>query len=174
MKKLLILLIFISLLSGCGICNLDYFTVPDDTKFLALVQELDTPRKICQYMADNFTYELHGLYAPNPYILWQIQKGDCNDFASFAQFIANFHGYKTYLVRICFNNHSYDHYIMIYLENGLYNFSDNQYYFPVNYDNFSDIVLLDSQCVYNSYGYIWSKYIVYDYDMNIITEQFPF
>ncbi len=170
MKKLLILLILIFLLSGCGIYNLNIFVLPDDTEFLTLVQELDTPRKICQYMLENFTYELHGLYAPCPYTLWQTQKGDCNDFSTFATFIANYHGYKTYQIKIFYKNSTMNHYLAIYRENGLYNFSDNQYYFPVNCDNFSDIVLLDSQWMYYSYGFILSSYTIYDYWNNVVEQ----
>jgi len=173
MKKLFLILILLTsiiLLSGCGIFNLNTFVLPDDTEFLALVQELDTPEKICQYMLENFTYELHSLYAPDPYTLWQTQKGDCNDFSTFATFIADYHGYETYQIKIFYKNSAMNHYLAIYKEKGLYNFSDNYYYFPVNYDNFSDIVLLDSQWIYNYYGYIWSKYTVYDYDNNIVEQ----
>jgi len=173
MKKLLLILILLTsiiLLSGCGIYNLNCFTLPDDTKFFALIQELDTPEKICQYMLDNFTYELHLLNILSPYQLYITQKGDCDDFANFAIFISNYHGYETFLMKISYKNYAINHYLAIYKENGYYNFSDNQYYFPVNYDNFSDIVLLDSQWVYNYYGYIWSSYIVYDYDMDLIEQ----
>ncbi|MBA7591284.1 hypothetical protein ES708_33436 [subsurface metagenome] len=155
-------------LTGCGIYNLNYFVMPDDSEFLALVQELDTPRKICQYMTDNFIYEQHILNILNPYQLYIKRKGDCDDFANFAQFIANYHNYKTYLVEICYSNYPYKHYIVIYEENGFYNFSDNQIYILVNYDNIPDIVKLDIQWHYNFYGHIWSSYTVYDYDNNII------
>ena len=173
MKKLpliLILLTSIILLSGCGIYNLNCFTLPDDIEFLALIQELNTPKKICQYMADNFTYELHIFNILSPYQLYITQKGDCDDFANFAIFISNYHGYETFLVKICYKNYAINHYLAIYKENGQYNFSDNQYYFSVNYDKFSDIVLLDSQWMYISYGYTWSKYIVYDYWNNIVEQ----
>ena len=169
MKKLLVLfIIFTIFLSGCGIYNLNLFIIPDDTVFLALIQELDTPEKISDYMIENFTYELHILYILNPYQLYITQKGDCDDFANFSMFISNYHGYETFLIKIHYKNYTINHYLAVYKENNLYNFSDNQYYFPVNYDNFYDIVKLNSQWMYYSYGYIWSSYIVYDYYNNII------
>jgi len=166
MKKLLILLILSTfLLSGCGIYNLNNFVLPDDSEFLALIQELDTPQKICQYMKDNFTYEFHDSYTLNPYILWQFQKGDCNDLSIFATFIANYHGYETYQVKIYWQDIKIKHRLAVYREIK-YSFSDNcLYFFPI-YDNFLEIVNYDS-FIQNK---VWSKYIVYDYDMNIIEQ----
>ena len=116
MKKLLILLILsIFLLSGCNVIyNLSNFVLPDNAEFLALVQELDTPQKIGDYMLKNFTYQLHTYYAPNPYQLWLTKNGDCNDFATFGMFIANYHGYETYLIKI-FDKTLIKHYISVYL-----------------------------------------------------------
>lgn len=177
MKKLLVLsILLIIFLSGCGIYNLDFFTLPDDNEFLALVQELDTPEKIGQYMLDNFTYEFHNFYAPNPHTLWQIQEGDCNDFATFAVFIANYHGYETYQIEIIYKFETIHHWIAIYLENDGYSITDNQYYFSgypsiidnqlcyPSFNSFKQIVKFDSL----RKNKVWSKYIVYDYDMNII------
>ena len=164
MKKLLIIFILLTLsLSSCGLYNLNFFTLPDDAEFIALVQELDTPLKICQYMKDNFTYELHLLYTPNPYILWQTKKGDCNDFATFGVFIADYHGYETYQIKIYWQDIKIKHRLAIYKENK-YSFSDNWLYFLPIYNNFLEIVKYDSFLQ----DKIWSKYIVYDYDMNII------
>ena len=172
MKKLLVLFILLTLLlSGCGLYNLSNFVLPDDAEFLALVQELDTPEKIGNYMLENFTYELHLLNILTPYQLYIAQKGDCDDCANFAMFISNYHNIETFLIKICYKNYAINHYLAIYKENDLYNFSENQYYYFVNYDNFLDIVKLNSQWMYYSYGYICSKYIVYDYNNNII-EQF--
>ena len=164
MKKLFLLsILFIFLLSGCDIYNLNYFTLPDDAEFLALVQELDTPQKICDYMSDNFTYKLHTFYALDPYILWQNKEGDCNDFATFGIFIADYHNYETYLIKV-FNETSLRHYIAVYKEYDYYSITDNQYYF-LGFNNFKEIVNFDSE--YMIPNRKWSKYIVYDYDMDI-------
>ena len=113
MKKLIILFILLTIfLSGCSILE------SDDLKFITLVKELDTPQKISDYMICNFTYEYHASYI-DPYILWKTKKGDCSDFAVFAQFIANFHGYKTYKIFINFKGTSTcPHVLAIYSEVG--------------------------------------------------------
>ena len=83
MKRLLILLILlIALTTGCGIYNLSYFTVPDDIEFIQVFESLRTPQEISDHMMNNFTYELHGLYAPDPYTLWKTGQGDCNDMST--------------------------------------------------------------------------------------------
>jgi len=167
MKKIFILLILsILLLSGCSsIYNLNNFVLSDDAEFLALIQELSTPQKICQYMADNFTYEAHLGKPLDPYQLYLLKKGDCDDFTNFNRYFSNYHGYVTYQISIYYENYN-GHCITIYKENGSYNFSDNQYYFSVNYNTFIEIVELD--CFLQNLT--WSEYIVYDYDMNIIEQ----
>ena len=171
MRKIILLIIALILLTGltgCGIYNLANFVLPDDAGFMQVVESLRTPREISDYMTENFTYELHGFYAPDPYTLWKTGKGDCNDFATFGMFIANYHNYETYLLRIHFKNYYYDHYIAIYIEGNYYNFSDNQHYFALKYSDFKNIAELISSYMYQKCGYIYSEYIVYDYDMNIV------
>jgi hypothetical protein len=166
MKKLLILLtLSIFFLSGCGIYNLNCFTLPDDAEFLALVQGLDTPQKIGDYMIDNFESEEHPYISLTPYQLYLTKKGDCNDMAVFAQYTANYHGYETYQILMLYPKPIYSvdtwHAIAIYKENNYYTFSENQFYNPYGqyYVSFAGIMQL-----FNG----WSKYIVYDYNMNII------
>ena len=171
MKKLLVLFIILTIfLSGCSLLNLNDFVLPNDIEFINTIEILDTPEKICNYMLDNFTYELHLLNILNPYQLYITQKGDCDDFANFSIFISNYHGYETFLIKIHYKNCAINHYLAIYKENGLYNFSDNQNYFPLQYNNFFNIVELNSQRMYYSFGYIWSSYVVYDYWNNIVEQ----
>lgn len=159
------ILITVLLLSGCGLYNLGGFTLPDDTEFLALIQELDTPEKICQYMTDNFEFEEHPLRTLTPYELFLNKKGDCNDFSTFAIFIADYHSYETYQIRIYFQNTFNLHRIAVYKEYDKYNYSSNMDYFPIQANNFKEIVE-----DYNDYDYRYKLkyYVVYDYDMNII------
>jgi len=181
MKKLLILLIVFTLfLSGCGVYNLSGFTLPDDAEFLALIEELDTPEKIGNYMLENFTYKFHNFYAPDPYILWQTKEGDCNDMSTFGIFTANWHGIETYQIEIFLYETTLKHWIAVYVENNGFSITDNQDYFsgyPLiidnqlcfpNFNSFEQILKFDSLRKNN----IWSKYIVYDYWNNIIEEVF--
>ena len=164
MKKLILLIVILTLsLSGC-IFDLDNWVTPDDAEFLALVQELDTPEKIGDYMTENFTYKIHDFYTLDPYELWQIKKGDCDDFSAFGVFIADYHGYEIYQIKI-YDNTLFTHYVAVYNENIWYSITDCQdYYF--GFDDFREIV--DYVCDIRLKT--WTKYIVYDY-WNDIVEQ---
>ena len=170
MKKIIILILLTVFLSGCGFYNLSNFTLPDDLEFLEVVKELDSPQKIGDYMQANFTYELHAIYAPDPYTLWKTKKGDCNDFATFGVFVAHWHDYETYLVKILYDNTFEKHWIAVYTEDDRLSFTDNQYYFN-NYgyffDTFREIVEFD--CKYFPDKEL-KKYVVKDYENNIVEE----
>ena len=163
MKKIIILLIALILLAGCGIYNLNGFITPDDAEFLAVVESLNTPKKISEYMLENFEYEFQPTYAISPYLLWQTEKGDCNDFATFATFIANWHDYETYQIEIKLKNSLYTHWLAIYVE-GDYSFTDNQFYF-YGYKTFREIV--EKSCNDNICQE-WTSYKVFDYEMRVV------
>lgn len=163
MKKLILFLILIIFLSGCSIFNLNDFVLPNDIEFINTIKTLDTPEKICDYMRENFTYKENLYYTPNPYQMWLDKKGDCNDYATFAVFIANYYGYETYQIRIFWLGLNYSHYLAVYKENGTYTYSSNESYFSKGYDTFLDIVKDQTNG--------WSKYIVYDYNMNLIEQK---
>jgi len=137
--KILIVLILV-ILTGCGTFNLSDFIMPDDSEFLSVVESLDTPTKICEYMQENFTYKLHAFYAPDPYILWKLKEGDCNDFSTFAVFCADWHGYETYQIFIIFENNPMGHYLGVFVEDEKYNYSSNRIYHPISVDSFEEIV----------------------------------
>lgn len=160
MKKIFLIisiLSMISLMSGCGIFNHNGWTWPDDQEFMAVVKELDVPQEIGNYMLENFTYEIHDFYAPDPYELWKIKKGDCNDFSVFGISIADYHDYVTYQIEI-FDNTIFKHYVAVYDEDIWYSITDcRDYYF--GFDDFREIV----NYVCDIRLKTWTKYIVYDY-----------
>lgn len=164
MKNILIVILLISL-TGCGIFNLDSFVTPDDLEFYEMVKGLETPEKIAEYMLDNFTYEEHLLWTPSPYNLWKTKKGDCNDFSTFGVFIADWHGYETYQIKITWKDTISVHYIAVYKEDYFFSLTDNRVYL-YGLSNFQDAVLIDS--LYLHQGRAVSGYTVYDYEMNII------
>ena len=155
------------LLSGCSICNLSSFTLPDDAGFLAVIQELDTPEKICSYIKENFTYEPHVFSAPDPYVLWKMKKGDCNDTATFAQFVANYHGYETYQMRIYFKDTFISHIMAIFKEDGKYTYLNIKAYYSINVNTFEEVVFhfFNFPCEYKL-----DYYKVLDYNMNIVEQ----
>lgn len=139
--------------------------MPDDTEFMQTVQELDTPEKICRYMEDNFIYKLNPFYTKEPYQLWYLKQGDCSDFAKFGMFVANYHGYETYLANIDYKYKLFSHDIAIYNVNGKYNFSSNTVYFAAQTNTLRECVRM--------YFYYYpqnglKKYEIYDYNSNYI------
>ena len=119
-------------------------------------------------MKNNFSYKPHPHISLTPYQLYITRKGDCNDLSTFAIFISNWHGYETYQIEIFYKNTTDTHMLAVYKENSIYSYSDNQHYYIKSYDNFSTIVKVNSGLKYSYYGYIWSSYTVYDYNMNIV------
>jgi len=162
-KKIALLIIVLILLSGCGIYNLSNFVVPDDLEFIAVIESLNTPYKISEYMVENFEYEYQPLKALNPYQLWKIKKGDCNDMACFGHWVANYHGYETYQIEIKLKNSFETHWLAVYVE-GDYSFTDNQFYF-YGYKTFREIVEKSCQ---DNICYEWTSYKVFDYEMKVI------
>ncbi len=167
MKKALLIIFILSIIfsAGCCLFNLDGWVWPeDDLEFMAVVKGLDTPQKISDYMMENFEYELHDLWTPSPYFLWKRGKGDCNDFATFGAFVANYHNYETYLIKIFYKGTYKKHALAVYVEEEL-SFTDNRVY-HYGFNSFKEIVEFD--CKY----YFWfkelKKYIVSDYENNIV------
>ncbi|MBA7540662.1 hypothetical protein ES705_32961 [subsurface metagenome] len=150
MKKVILSIIILTFLVGCGV-------TPDNGEFIACIKELDTPQKIGSYMLENFEYEIHDFYTLEPYELWQTKKGDCDDFSAFGVFVADYHSYETWQIKI-YDNTFYTHYVAIYDEDIWYSITDNRNY-HFGFDSFREIV--DYVCEIRDK--VWTKYIVYDY-----------
>ena len=162
---LTLFLILILLLSGCSLYNLNDFVLPDDVEFIETIKILDTPEKICFYIKENFVYEPHIFSSPDPYTLWKTKKGDCNDTATFAQFVADYHSYDTYQIRIYFKSTFISHIMAVFKEDGKYTYLNIKAYYPINVDTFEKIVFhfFSFPCEYKL-----DYYEIYDYDMNLI------
>jgi len=150
-------------LSGCGVYDLGNFTVPDDMEFIACIEQLDTPEKICQYMADNIIYESHFLYTPDPYTIWRDKRGDCNDMSAFAVFVANYNGIEAYQVAVMIAS-TCGHAFAVYREGGKYSFSSNYTYYKPEYDSFRGIV----EYFFDEENTDWVNYSVYDHNNNLV------
>jgi len=165
MKKLILLFIIgaiLILLTGCGIFNLNGWICPDDGEFLACIEELSTPQKIGDYMLENFTYEAHDFIAKSPYELFLSKKGDCDEFAKFGVFIADYHGYETFIIHI-FDNSFYSHMVAVYNEDIWYSITNGRYY-SFGFNDFREIV--EYVCYMSDRK--WTKYKVYNYWDDIV------
>lgn len=166
MKKVILSIIILIFLTGCGgLYDINNFILPDDLEFLTLIEELDTPKKICQYMLDNFEFEEYPYKTLTPYQLYKSKVGDCNDFSLFAVFIANCHGYETYQIFLKYASYVYGypagHIIAIFKEENCYNICEVLYYQEECWKTFKDIAE-------NFIG--WTFYKVYDYNMTIVEQ----
>jgi len=154
-----------------GLFILDEWIVPNDPGFIKLIEELDTPQKISNYMIENFIYEYHDYYAPDPYSLWKDKKADCNDFATFGMFIAMCHHYRTYMIVIFYKDIKdvpITHAIAVYVEDDGLSYTGKTIYYNNNgcwFNTFREIVEYDSKHVTLLE---WKKYIVYDFKYNVI------
>ena len=126
MKRILItIILFLALLfTGCGICSLDNFVVPNDIQFIECVNSLDIVPKIAQYMEDNFTYQIRFLDALSPYDMWLDTHGDCNDYGAFGVFVARYHGIEAYQVLITYVDTMTTHINAVYKVGELWHITD--------------------------------------------------
>jgi len=165
----LMILIILAWLMGCNpIYNLSNFVIPNDEEFLNVINELDTPKKACQYMKLNFIYQASPWNSYNPYQMWlanvKTKVGDCNDYSCFAVFVANYHGYEIYQILISYYNEN-THMLGVFVE-GKYTYSDVWVYHPIQVDTFEEIV--NHHC--NHTDRELKSYRVYDYNMKIVKE----
>ena len=107
----------------------------------------------------------------SPYQMWLLntKAGDCNDYATFAIFVANYHGYEVYQIKVHADYGSWIwiyHVLGVFVEDGKYNYSSNWKYYPIQVDTFEEIV--------NHHINLWNielyGFTVYDYDYNLIGE----
>ncbi|MBA7491708.1 hypothetical protein ES702_02256 [subsurface metagenome] len=165
MKKLLVIFILLTIfLSGCGVFNLNDFVLPDDIKFIETIETLDTPKKICQYMKDNFDYKENIFYNPDPYTLWLTHEGDCNDFCTWAIFVADYHKYETYQIFIYFKGTFIRHVLAVYTENDKYSYSNIKAYCPICASSFDEII----SHYFINHELKLNYYKVYDYYNNLV------
>lgn len=175
-RKIVILLAVAILLSGCGMYDLGGFVIPDDGKFLEVVESLDTPKKICEYMK-GFEWNISiSTYSPYEMYLANLENwndtGDCDDFAAYGMYVANIHGYTTYRITMWTKFTRFyglplvlPHVITIYEEDKGYSYSTNSCYVWTYAKTFQEVIL--------NYEINFDKvlfYKVYDYEMNLIKE----
>lgn len=154
------------LFCGCDFYGLDGFVLPDDPEFLEVIQSLDTPKKIGDYMAANFNYKMN-YFPASPYETWKNKYGDCNDFSCFGKYAGNYNGIIVYEI-IIEDGSIFTHYICVYEEDlsyDIYSFTSNQNYYP-SYKTFRETVIQGAFTV----NMDWEYYKVYDYEGNLIEE----
>ena len=106
----LVLAIFLTGCSSGGIVTPATETEAGD--FQEVVNLLDTPEKLVDYMAKNFKHyvEVYGepLDGYNPYLpedFFYIRVGNCEDFSAFSSYVLDQHGYNVFLLYYKFLSH---------------------------------------------------------------------
>ena len=126
MKKLffygLSFFIVVTVLAGCGgvIPSPTTSTVPEnggmeqyDSKFVSLVENLNTPEKIETWLENNISYKKHdGKYTP--YEFYLKKEGDCGDYTTFICYVLHHHSYEVSRMRISPNNNDTTHAFVIF------------------------------------------------------------
>jgi uncharacterized protein YdcH (DUF465 family) len=99
----LVLVIFLTGCSDEGIATLA--TETEEGDFQEVVNLLDTPEKLVEYMSKNFKHyvEVYGepLDGYNPYLpedFFYIRVGNCEDFSAFSSYVLDQHGYNVFLL----------------------------------------------------------------------------
>ncbi len=164
---LIISLLCVGLLSGC------YLRVPylhpfifdlcnwssSNSAFNNCINNLKTPKEICQYMEDNFTGKIPMIFGKSPYSMWINEIGDCRDFSCFGRYVAQKHGYKAYdlymLIRVPGIGRA-SHINGVYIEDSGYSYS-NCWQYNSGFSSFQAIV--DDYC---SGGTTCGLWVVYD------------
>lgn len=105
------------------------FALPDRIlSFSNLVPQLDTSEAIADYLWKNFIFEkdqrLYGKsdYWQSPEEFLKTGKGDCEDFAIFAQALLRRNGIAAFLLSL--HGHGYAHTVCVFLQNGVYHVLD--------------------------------------------------
>ena len=166
LNKIIIGIAMLLSLTGCLFYNLN-FVMPNDTKFLAIIESIDTPEKICNYMEENFEWEFH-LLSFSPYQMWLVnvkaRTGDCNDMSNFAVWVAHHHEYEVYQVHVYYEGEFISHLLGVFVEDGKMNYSSNTVYWKLQTSSFKEIA------EHNCYKFCKQlrKYKVYNYNMNTI------
>lgn len=153
MKKRLIIgililsLLCIGLLSGCyirvpyssffifNLCNWS----SSNSAFNNCINDLKTPKEICQYMKDNFHYK-YVIRGKSPYGMWLNTWGDCRDHSCFGRYAAQQHGYTAYDMYMTLIKSGYNasHIVGIYIEGSSYSYSSDSTYHS-GYNSFQQI-----------------------------------
>ena len=121
MKKLFVLgisLFFCLFIAGCS-CVTTPPIISDnggmdeyDSQFISLLDKLNTPLKLLNYLSTCHYEEHDGAYTPYEFYIGK--EGDCVDFGIFSCYILHYHGYNVYSVPIFFLNESAGHLLTIF------------------------------------------------------------
>lgn len=148
--------------------DFDNFVVPNDSGFLKLHKEFRTLEDIFDYMSNFKTVPHYGV-AQSPYETYLSGEADCDNYATFAIYFANYLVYPSYRITIKYKEDP-DHMLGAYEAGNSYKFSDNYYLSELKFKSFKEIVEYDTNL--NASYDNWIRYQVFDYNNNLVEELF--
>lgn len=98
LKIALSFLVIAVILTSCSGNQLD---VENILSFTEVVNQLDTPEKLLEYMKDNFTEAWHeGHISYSPEVFFNIKEGGCKELATFGSYVLEQHGYEVKIMLV--------------------------------------------------------------------------
>jgi len=181
MKKLFVLgiaLFFCLFFVGCSGVTTPPI-IPDnggmdeyDSQFISLLNELNTPLELLNYLSTCHYKEHDGAYTPYEFYIGK--EGDCVDFSIFSCYVLNYHDYIVYSVPIFFLNESAGHLLTVFE----YKDTDADWYWGSTLDKYGVIDVsslftsvspaLDSieACVNSYIDFLGDPYTLASYEVN--------
>ena len=94
-RKLKIVLSFLAIVAILTSCSGIQLDVEYSEMFSEVVNQLNTPEKLLEYMRDNFTEAWHeGHISYSPEVFFNIKEGGCKELATFGSYVLDQHGYE--------------------------------------------------------------------------------
>jgi len=150
MKKLFILgitLFFCLFFVGCSWVTTPT-VIPDnggmgeyDSQFISLLNKLNTPLKLLNFLSTCHYKEHDGAYAPYEFYIGK--EGDCVDFGIFNCYVLHYHDYNVYSVPVFFLNKSTGHLLTVFE----YKDTDAEWYWDSTMDKYG---VIDVSCLFSS------------------------
>ena len=150
MKKLFILttvLFFCLFFVGCSWVTTPT-VIPDnggmdeyDPQFISLLNELNTPLKLLNFLSTCHYKEHDGVYTPYEFYIGE--EGDCIDFGIFSCYVLHYHDYIVYSIPIFFLNESVGHLLTVFE----YKDTDTDWYWGSTLDKYG---VIDVSCLFSS------------------------
>lgn len=123
-----LIILFLIIMLFLVACNTGGLVTPtietEGMDFEEVVEYLDTPEKIVEYMSDNFNHYVAIYGEPpddyNPYLpedFFHVRIGNCEDFSAFASYVLDQHGYDVFLLYHMFsddNDEIYGHTVCVF------------------------------------------------------------
>ena len=100
-RKLKIVLSFLAIVAILTSCSGTQLDLDNILSFAEVVNQLNTPEKLLEYMRDNFTEAWHeGHISYSPEVFFNIKEGGCKELATFGSYVLDQHEYEVKIMLV--------------------------------------------------------------------------